>query len=207
MIEQEENRNENTAADDSMRERAEEAKHERQQPNGNKKNIYVEFTGKYYIVKNEGDAAALYESEDKEASLDFANKVAEEHNVKVILDERIDKEEDKSDQPAGEGRREHGEKRRYRERREDEEGPRNVIIEDDGKYYIVRNDGDKAKLYESRDKKASLDFARKVAKDHEVDLVMLDRDSYIVLEESYNNREAKEQQEQDEASSREHGRK
>lgn len=201
MIEHEENKNESSVADETMRERAEEAKHERQQPNGNKKNVYVEFTGKYYIVKNEGDEAALYESEDKEASLDFANKVAEEHNVKVILDERIEKDDRNHKPVKGKRAKDRSERRRYEERREDEEGPRDVIIEDDGRYYIVRNDGDRAKLYESEDKEASLDFARKVAADHEVDLIMLDRDRYIVLEESYN-RETKEQQQQDEKTGR-----
>ena len=176
MAEQENNTNDHTA---------EQAKQERQQPSDSKKNIYVEFTGKYYIVKNEGNESAMYESEDREATLDFANKVAEEHNVKVILDERIGEEDNRSPE-TGEG---HGraERRRYDEREENEEGPRKVIIEDDGRYYIVRNDGDKAKLYESKDKEASLDFARKVASDHGVDLVMLDRDKYIVLEESYSN--------------------
>ena len=179
MAEQEENTVDNTA---------EQAKQERQQQSESKKDIYVEFTGKYYIVKTQGDSSAMYESEDKEATLDFANKVAEEHNVKVILDERIETEasRDEERKPAeGERSREHSERRRHEERREDEEGPRSVIIEDDGRYYIVRNDGDRAKLYESKDKEASLDFARKVAQDHQVDLIMLDRDRYVIMEEKY----------------------
>lgn len=200
MAEQEENKNGNAVADEATRELAEEAKQERQQPNGNKKNIFVEFTGKYYIVKNEGDEATLYESEDKEASLDFANKVAEEHNVKVILDERIKKDEGRSDRPAERKSRHRKEKHRYEgkyEEKEGEEGPRNVIVEDDGKYYIVRNEGDRAKLYESEEREASLDFARKMAKDHAVDLVMIDRDRYVVFEESYKDSDTEEEQEQD----------
>jgi REP element-mobilizing transposase RayT len=188
MADQEENTTNNNAA--------EEAKQSRQQPNDNKKNVHVRYTGKYYIVQNDGDDAVLYESEQKEASLDFAQKVADEHNVEVVLDGRMGEDEDKSDRPGGEERKDHSERRRHEERKDDAEGPRNVLIEDDGKYYIVRNDGDRAKLYESEDKEASLDFARKVAKDHQVDLVMIDRDGYIILEERYNgNGEARDKRE------------
>lgn len=207
------NNNDNTSPGNETN--AGEAKQERQQENDRKKKICVEYDGKNYIVKNEGDEAPMYESHDKEATVDFARKVAEEHNVEMVIDDRVneaaereereearkeerreenrdDKRETSSRDRSSRGRDRDGRKgdraemRRYEENRS-EDGPRNVLVEDDGKYYIVRNEGDSARLYESEDKEATIDFARKMAKEHEVDLIVLDRDRYVRLEEKYNN--------------------
>lgn len=177
----------------------EEAKHERQQESDKKRNVLVEYDGENYQVKNEGDEKPIYESHDRLATIEFAKKIAEEHNIDMIISdhakeaERKEKEESKRNSDReGEKRHEHRSEKRHEERREkrryeerETEGPRNIIVEDDGRYYIVRNEGDRAKLYESKDKEATLDFARKVAKDHEVDLIVLDRHRHVRLEEKY----------------------
>lgn len=189
---------------------AEAAKQERQQESETKRTILVDFAGKYFTVMNEGDEKPMYESEDGDATIEFARKVAEEHNVDVVISDRVKegmkkqaqeaerdldrKEErelrDEERERRDEERRNEG--RRYEER--DTEGPRNVIVDDDGKYYIVRNEGDRAKLYESQDKEATLDFARRMAQEHEVDLIVLDRDRRVRLEEKHSKKDDDRQQ-------------
>lgn len=166
------------------------AKQERQQDNGKKKSVCVECDGENYRVKNEGDESYLYESQDKEATLDFARKLAEEHNVDMIVDDRVnedrsgDDRKERMDDSSGEESRE-GQK--FREDRGENEGPRNILVEEEGRYYVVRNEGDHAKLYESTDKEATIEFARKVAESHGIDLLVIDRDKRVVTEEKYSN--------------------
>lgn len=181
------------------------AKQERQQENGYKRNVIVEFTGKYFMVKNEGDDRPIYESETGEATLEFAKKIADEHNVELIISDRakegLMKQKEEAEQERNRKNNTRSGKREDRRRGERKtEGPRSIVVEDDGKYYIVRNEGDRAKLYESQDKEATLEFARKMAQQHEVDLIMMDRDRRVVLEEKYNNVRQEEEDNAGEAS-------
>jgi hypothetical protein len=194
--------NENTNSNDMPLD-AESAKQERQQESDTKKNLRMEYDGKYFQVMNEGDEKPMYESEVGDATMEFAQKVAEEHNVDLVISDRVkealkrqQEEESASHDREGERHESRSESERHESRNEgrryeerDTEGPRNVIVEDDGRYYIVRNEGDRAKLYESRDKDATLDFARKMAQEHEVDLIVLDRDRRVQLEEQYNKKD------------------
>lgn len=185
------------------------AKQERQQDNGKKKRVCVECDGDTYRVKNEGDDAHLYESHDKEATLDFAQKLAEEHNVEMVVDDRL--KDDREDRNSNEDRdsvkasadkedssgEESREGKRFREDRSENEGPRNILVEEEGRYYVVRNEGDHAKLYESTDREATIEFARKVAESHGIDLLVIDRDKRVVTEEKYTNESEDDKEEQE----------
>lgn len=106
-----------------------------------KRNITVTSNSGDWEVKNEGDSAVLFSSQDKEAAVKFAKSMAETHKVKLHVEGEDDGE------PAKKS---------------------DIIVIYDKEAWIVRNENDSAVLFSSPDKEPAVDFANQMGKEHKV---------------------------------------
>lgn len=112
--------------------------------------VHVEQYKDIWIVKNEGDSAVLFSASEKEKAVKFAKGMAKEHEIKLVV---------------------YDDEKKKQEKVQTEKEPV-IYVEKEGEDWVVRNEGDSATLFRASDKEASLKFAKEMAKNHEVKLVV-----------------------------------
>lgn len=123
--------------------------------NGKSKPVIVNKDADKWVVRNEDDSATLYQADQKEDAVKFANEMGEQHNIEVIIEEDRDdrRREERSDE---------------REEEKEQKTERDIIVRySDGKW-TVSHEEDTAILYSSEDKDSAVKFAKEMAEEHEI---------------------------------------